>query len=87
MRDGEELTTLQRIAIALERLVTAHEEAARAAARQADALERIAAAPSGKLPERRAPQRREHPPKAPARPVDEVAAARARRALHRAGLR
>jgi mannitol-1-phosphate/altronate dehydrogenase len=60
-----------RIAAALERI--------------ADALERIATEPSGKLPARKRAQRRQHV--ARVEHVDEIARAKARKALARAGLR
>lgn len=55
--------------------------------RIADALERIATTPSGKLPTRRAKQRKVAPPAPSGGPVDEIARARADAALKRAGLR
>lgn len=51
------------------------------------AVERIATAPSGRLPEPRRAQRRAARVREPADPVDELAAERARRALERRGLR
>jgi mannitol-1-phosphate/altronate dehydrogenase len=54
--------------------------------RIADALERIATEPSGKLPARKRSQRREHVARV-AEPVDELARAKARKALERVGLR
>lgn len=55
--------------------------------RIAAALERIATQPSGAMPPRARDQRRVSRPRPSGEPVDEVAAAAARRALQRAGLR
>lgn len=63
----------------LERIAIAEE-------RQAAALERIATEPSGRLPARKRTQRREHVARVEA-PVDDLALAKARKALERVGLR
>src|SRR5688572_2910101 len=71
-RGAERVTSADRIAVALERI--------------ADALDRIATEPSGRLPERKRAQRRTHAPRV-AESVDEIARAKARKALERAGRR
>ena len=75
----DEATAGGRLLEALERIAAAQERAA-------EALERIATAPTGRLPASRGRQKRRSPVRVPAGNVDDLARAKAKKALRRAGL-